>query len=154
MSGPGAFEGREHRLNSVLFQHARLLGRQQDAHCGRCVCIMPVFTLLLPGVDADPPPSSFSLLTPHSAHLSPPFIGQGLNSGFRDAIGLSWRLARILKGQSEAKLMHSYSLERRKHTQHLIDIATGHGDLICELNPERANELVSAGEPRQGARSE
>lgn len=46
--------------------------------------------------------------------------------------------------------MHSYSLERRKHTQHLIDIATGHGDLICELNPERANELVSAGEPRQG----
>lgn len=78
------------------------------------------------------------------AHLSPPFIGQGLNSGFRDAIGLSWRLARILKNQSDARIMHSYSLERRKHTQHLIDIATSHGDLICELNSKRADELVSA----------
>lgn len=92
--------------------------------------------------------TAYSSLTFNRAHLSPPFIGQGLNSGFRDAIGLSWRLARILKGQSEAKIMQSYSLERRKHTQHLIDIATGHGDLICELDSKRADELVRMAEHR------
>ena len=85
-----------------------------------------------------------TLIAGDAAHLSPPFIGQGLNAGFRDAIGLSWRLARILSGQSSAKIMQSYSLERRKHTQHLIDIATGHGDLICELNEKRAHELHTA----------
>jgi hypothetical protein len=87
-----------------------------------------------------------SLLCLSSAHLSPPFIGQGLNSGFRDAIGLSWRLSRVLKGQSSDKILQSYSLERRVHTQHLIDIATGHGDLICELEEKRAAEIVSRGE--------
>lgn len=61
----------------------------------------------------------------------------------RDAIGLSWRLCRILRNQSSVKLMQSYALERKLHTQHLIDIATSHGALICESNQDRAETLVS-----------
>ena len=48
-----------------------------------------------------------------AAHLTPPFAGQGLNSGLRDAHNLAWKLAIILKGEASEKLLDTYELERR-----------------------------------------
>ncbi|HEY2125753.1 MAG TPA: bifunctional 3-(3-hydroxy-phenyl)propionate/3-hydroxycinnamic acid hydroxylase [Streptosporangiaceae bacterium] len=55
-----------------------------------------------------------------AAHLTPPFIGQGLAAGLRDADNLAWKLAYVLTGRAGAGLLASYEAERRPHARALI----------------------------------
>ena len=55
-----------------------------------------------------------------AAHLTPPFIGQGLAAGLRDADNLAWKLAYVLTGRAGAGLLDSYETERRPHARALI----------------------------------
>jgi 3-(3-hydroxy-phenyl)propionate hydroxylase len=50
-----------------------------------------------------------------AAHLMPPFAGQGLCSGVRDATNLCWKLAMVIKGQAHLNILTTYELERRPH---------------------------------------
>jgi 3-(3-hydroxy-phenyl)propionate hydroxylase len=58
-----------------------------------------------------------------AAHLTPPFIGQGLAAGLRDADNLAWKLAHVLTGRAGAGLLASYEAERRPHARALINKA-------------------------------
>jgi len=58
-----------------------------------------------------------------AAHLSPPFAGQGLNSGIRDAFNLGWKLAAVLKWGAPVSLLDTYEPERRPHAAALIRMA-------------------------------
>ncbi|MFE5754476.1 bifunctional 3-(3-hydroxy-phenyl)propionate/3-hydroxycinnamic acid hydroxylase [Streptomyces massasporeus] len=58
-----------------------------------------------------------------AAHLTPPFIGQGLCSGLRDAFNLTWKLAHVLNQGADERLLDSYQDERRPHARHLIRVA-------------------------------
>ena len=58
-----------------------------------------------------------------AAHLTPPFIGQGLAAGLRDADNLAWKLAHVLTGRAGAGLLASYQAERRPHARALIQKA-------------------------------
>ena len=58
-----------------------------------------------------------------AAHLTPPFIGQGLAAGLRDADNLAWKLAHVLTGRAGADLLASYEAERRPHAKALIQKA-------------------------------
>jgi 3-(3-hydroxy-phenyl)propionate hydroxylase len=55
-----------------------------------------------------------------AAHLTPPFIGQGLGAGLRDADNLAWKIAHVLTGQASADLLATYETERRPHVKALI----------------------------------
>ncbi|MGZ4611605.1 MAG: bifunctional 3-(3-hydroxy-phenyl)propionate/3-hydroxycinnamic acid hydroxylase MhpA [Kineosporiaceae bacterium] len=55
-----------------------------------------------------------------AAHLTPPFIGQGLGAGLRDADNLSWKIAHVLNGRADAPLLDSYDAERRPHATAMV----------------------------------
>ena len=55
-----------------------------------------------------------------AAHLTPPFIGQGLAAGLRDADNLAWKLAYVLTGRAGQDLLASYEAERRPHAKALV----------------------------------
>jgi len=55
-----------------------------------------------------------------AAHLTPPFIGQGLAGGLRDADNLAWKLACVLTGRAGEELLDTYDSERRPHATALV----------------------------------
>jgi 3-(3-hydroxy-phenyl)propionate hydroxylase len=70
------------------------------------------------------------LLAGDAAHLSPPFAGQGMNSGLRDAHGLAWRLVETATGRIGDGLLDSYQRERSPHAAALIDLAVRMGKVM------------------------
>jgi 3-(3-hydroxy-phenyl)propionate hydroxylase len=55
-----------------------------------------------------------------AAHLTPPFIGQGLAAGIRDADNLAWKVSHVLTGRATADLLTTYESERRPHAAAMI----------------------------------
>ena len=69
-----------------------------------------------------------------AAHLQPPFFGQGMNSGIRDATNLGWKLAAVLKGNLAPHVLDSYEDERREHALAMVNFATWVGRLYQPRN--------------------
>ncbi|WP_406223632.1 bifunctional 3-(3-hydroxy-phenyl)propionate/3-hydroxycinnamic acid hydroxylase [Streptomyces canus] len=62
-----------------------------------------------------------------AAHLTPPFIGQGLCAGLKDAYNLTWKLARVLGQGGDERLLDTYESERKPHARHMIRLAVAMG---------------------------
>ncbi|MGW5367958.1 bifunctional 3-(3-hydroxy-phenyl)propionate/3-hydroxycinnamic acid hydroxylase MhpA [Streptomyces sp. NPDC004009] len=62
-----------------------------------------------------------------AAHLTPPFVGQGLCTGLRDASNLTWKLARVLRRGAPEELLDTYERERKPHARHVIRVAVAVG---------------------------
>ncbi|WP_053710713.1 bifunctional 3-(3-hydroxy-phenyl)propionate/3-hydroxycinnamic acid hydroxylase [Streptomyces sp. NRRL B-3648] len=62
-----------------------------------------------------------------AAHLTPPFIGQGLCAGLRDARNLAWKLARVLRQGADEGLLDTYERERKPHARYVIRLAVAIG---------------------------
>lgn len=75
-----------------------------------------------------------------AAHLMPPFAGEGMCAGLRDAFALAWRLNGILDGTLSDKVLDSYTTERLEHAKHYIDFSQQLGKIICISDPEQAAE--------------
>ncbi|KAA0570223.1 bifunctional 3-(3-hydroxy-phenyl)propionate/3-hydroxycinnamic acid hydroxylase [Azospirillum sp. Sh1] len=73
-----------------------------------------------------------------TAHITPPWIGQGLNAGLRDAYNLAWKLAWILQGRLKPELLQSYHDERHAHAKAMIDLADQFGAVLSMRNPALA----------------
>lgn len=58
-----------------------------------------------------------------AAHLTPPFVGQGMGAGVRDAANLSWKLAGVLAGQLPETFLDTYEIERKPHAHAQIRLA-------------------------------
>ncbi|MCW2742771.1 MAG: Monooxygenase, FAD-binding [Blastococcus sp.] len=70
------------------------------------------------------------LLAGDAAHLTPPFVGQGLGLGLRDAHQLTWKLAAVLSGESGEELLDTHQAEREPHARALIRVALLLGRLM------------------------
>ena len=78
------------------------------------------------------------LLAGDSAHLMPPFYGQGMCSGLRDAKNLGWKLDLVLGGKAEEVFLDTYTMERKPHVKNIIDSSIYLGKTICITDPEEA----------------
>lgn len=65
-----------------------------------------------------------------AAHLMPPWAGQGLNTGLRDAANLAWKLAACVRGTAGPALLATYEQERREHARAMIDLSTTLGRIL------------------------
>ena len=79
------------------------------------------------------------LLAGDAAHLMPPFAGQGMCAGVRDAVNLAWKLDLVLSGRAEESLLDTYTSERLPHVQSTIHFSVELGKIICISDPEAAN---------------
>ena len=69
-----------------------------------------------------------------AAHLMPPWIGQGLNAGLRDASNLAWKVAWIVRGRLNPEALASYHDERHAHVKAMADLADTFGALLSLTN--------------------
>jgi 2-polyprenyl-6-methoxyphenol hydroxylase-like FAD-dependent oxidoreductase len=76
-----------------------------------------------------------TFLVGDAAHLMPPFLGQGMCSGVRDAMNLAWKLDLVLADKVDERLLESYQLERSPHVKSIIDLAVQVGRVSCMVDP-------------------
>lgn len=74
-----------------------------------------------------------------AAHLTPPFAGQGMNAGLRDAHNLSWKLWAVATGKAAPDLLDSYERERRGPAWAMVQLAVAMGDIVM---PQGAADIA------------
>lgn len=93
------------------------------------------------------------MLAGDAAHQTPPFAGQGLCSGVRDAANLAWKLAAIVRDGALDALFDTYQVEREPHTRSTIELAMLMGSMVCVTDPHQAalrdQQLTAARAERQ-----
>lgn len=78
------------------------------------------------------------LLLGDAAHVSPPFAGQGVSNGVRDAANVGWKLDLVVRGAVRERLLDSYELERRRQVRRLNRVALWSRILVQLRNPSLA----------------
>ena len=73
-----------------------------------------------------------------AAHMMAPFGGQGLNSGLRDVVNLSWKLIELLEGRATAQILDTYELERKPHATAVVDYSRRLGAIMMTRSSTRA----------------
>lgn len=70
-----------------------------------------------------------------AAHRTPPFLGQGMCAGIRDAANLAWKLAAVCQGRADDTLLDTYQQERYPHVRAFIQGAIDSGKIIQMADP-------------------
>ena len=71
------------------------------------------------------------LLAGDAAHSMPPFTGQGMCSGIRDVVNLTWKLDLVLRGVASDSLLDTYTEERLPHVRETVQTAVALGRIVC-----------------------
>jgi 3-(3-hydroxy-phenyl)propionate hydroxylase len=75
------------------------------------------------------------LLAGDACHQTPPFLGQGMCAGMRDAANLAWKLSAVLRGRAPDSLLDTYESERAPHVRSFIELAVNLGAVLQETDP-------------------
>lgn len=76
-----------------------------------------------------------------AAHLTPPFAGQGMNAGLRDAHNVGWKVALAARGLARPELLASYETERREPIRRMIDFAVTLGSIVMPSSPVQSEVM-------------
>ena len=76
-----------------------------------------------------------------AAHQTPPFLGQGLCAGVRDAASLAWRLGAVVHHGAADALVDSYESERNAHARFIIQTATSIGTVLTAPEKSKLDAL-------------
>ncbi len=79
-----------------------------------------------------------------AAHTTPPYLGQGMCAGIRDAVNLTWKLAAVLAGHADLTLLDTYESERSPAVVGLIKLACAIGERVQITDPEQARRRDDA----------
>jgi 3-(3-hydroxy-phenyl)propionate hydroxylase len=75
-----------------------------------------------------------------AAHQQPPFLGQGMCQGIRDAANLCWKLAAVLQGGADESLLDTYGTERKGHVTELTTRIKAIGQLVGQRDLVKAQQ--------------
>src|SRR5882757_9995645 len=78
-----------------------------------------------------------TILAGDAAHQMPPFLGQGFNSGIRDAANLAWRLALLVRRKGRNSLLDDYAAERSAQVRQIVEETVAIGRMICMTDPDQ-----------------
>ena len=94
------------------------------------------------------------LIAGDAAHQMPPFLGQGMCSGLRDAENLAWKLDQVLGRGAPSDLLDTYQIERAQHVREIVVAAITYGRLICTTDVDEAalRDSRMLSDPRSPAR--
>ncbi|MFD7076693.1 bifunctional 3-(3-hydroxy-phenyl)propionate/3-hydroxycinnamic acid hydroxylase [Nocardioides sp. NPDC059952] len=84
------------------------------------------------------------LLAGDAAHMTPQFIGQGMNAGVRDADNLSWKLEAILRHGADPAILDTYETERKPHAKAMIALSVFNKSLVSLKHPVGAKARDAA----------
>ncbi len=65
-----------------------------------------------------------------AAHLMPPFMGQGMCAGIRDASNLAWKIANCLRNKFNETLLNTYQSERSLNVKEYIETTMRMGEFV------------------------
>lgn len=88
------------------------------------------------------------LIAGDAAHQMPPFLGQGMCSGIRDAVNLAWKLAAVVRGEQPAVILDTYESERAPHARSIVASAIQVGSFVSVSDADAVaarNEALRSG---------
>lgn len=98
-------------------------------------------------------PEGRVFLAGDAAHMMPPFMGQGMCSGVRDAVNLGWKLVEVVQGVSPRRLLDTYETERRPHVEAVTDLSIEAGRTLSRLADDPTDlPVASAPDPVRWSR--
>lgn len=72
-----------------------------------------------------------------AAHLMPPYLGQGMCSGIRDAQNIAFKMSLALSGHANDRFLDTYEDERKPNARAFIEESVRVGRTVIEQDPER-----------------
>ena len=82
------------------------------------------------------------LLVGDAAHLTPPFMGQGMCAGIRDASNLAWKISICCKKVHNERLLDTYQSERSSNVKDYINTAMKMGELLNSIGGSKVSDTV------------
>lgn len=82
------------------------------------------------------------LIAGDAAHRMPPFLGQGMCAGVRDASNLAWKLAAVVRGRAGDELLDTYEPERVPHVTEFIRGSIEAGKFVQMSDPAEIDARV------------
>ena len=79
-----------------------------------------------------------------AAHLMPPFMGQGMCAGIRDASNLAWKIIKCLENYHDEKLLDTYQSERFSNVKEYIETTMRMGEFVNAVESIQITDNITS----------